>query len=102
DTKGRRLKLRDFAIAPAPPSCAPRVIAVCGTSMDAGKTQTATSLIMGLHRQSIAVAGVKLTGTATGKDAWNMLDAGAYIALDFVDGGFPSTYFSTLDDLLLL
>jgi hypothetical protein len=102
DTKGRRLKLRDFAISPPPPSCAPRVIGVCGTSMDAGKTQTATSLIMGLHGQNIAVAGVKLTGTATGKDAWNMLDAGACAALDFVDGGYPSTYLCSLEELLTL
>jgi hypothetical protein len=31
-----------------------------------------------------------------------MLDAGACTALDFVDGGFPSTYLSTLDELLHL
>jgi hypothetical protein len=31
-----------------------------------------------------------------------MLDAGACIALDFVDGGLPSTYLSTLDELLHL
>jgi hypothetical protein len=31
-----------------------------------------------------------------------MRDAGACAALDFVDGGFPSTYLSTLDELLHL
>jgi len=70
--------------------------------MDAGKTHTVMSLIMGLRKQGLTVAGIKLTGTATGKDTWNMLDAGACIALDFVDGGFPSTYLSTLDELLQL
>jgi len=70
--------------------------------MDAGKTHTVMSLIMGLRKQGLAVAGIKLTGTATGKDTWNMLDAGACIALDFVDGGFPSTYLFTLEELLQL
>jgi hypothetical protein len=57
---------------------------------------------MGLRKEGLPVAGIKLTGTATGKDTWNMLDAGACVALDFVDGGFPSTYLSTLDELLNL
>jgi hypothetical protein len=70
--------------------------------MDAGKTHTVMSLIMGLRKKGLAVAGIKLTGTATGKDTWNMLDAGACVALDFVDGGFPSTYLSTFDELLHL
>ena len=70
--------------------------------MDAGKTHTAMSIIMGLRKQELTVAGIKLTGTATGKDTWNMFDAGACIALDFVDGGFPSTYLSTLEELLNL
>jgi hypothetical protein len=70
--------------------------------MDAGKTHTVMSLIMGLRKQGLGVAGIKLTGTATGKDTWNMLDAGACVALDFVDGGFPSTYLSTFDELLHL
>jgi len=59
-------------------------------------------VIMGLGRQGYRVAGVKLTGTATGKDTWKMLDAGACAALDFVDGGLPSTYLCDLDELLNL
>ena len=100
DITGSPLNLRDFALAPLPESNQPNVVVVCGTSMDAGKTHTVMSLIMGLRKQGLAVAGIKLTGTATGKDTWNMLDAGACTALDFVDGGFPSTYLSTLDELL--
>ena len=42
--------------------------------MDAGKTHTVVSVIRGLRRQGYRVAGVKLTGTATGKDTWKMLD----------------------------
>ncbi len=102
DVNGSPLNLRDFALAPLPQPNHPNVVVVCGTSMDAGKTHTVMSLIMGLRKQGHVVAGIKLTGTATGKDTWNMLDAGACIALDFVDGGFPSTYLSTLDELLQL
>ena len=102
DVNGHPLNLREFALSPAHPLIQPRVVVVCGTSMDAGKTHTAMSIIKGLHKQGHQVAGIKLTGTATGKDTWNMLDAGACVALDFVDGGFPSTYLSTLDELLIL
>src|SRR6202165_1659918 len=102
DAGGRPLGLRQFALSPRSSSSQPNIVVVCGTSMDAGKTHTALSLIMGLRQQGVRVAAIKLTGTATGKDTWNMLDAGACVALDFVDGGFPSTYLSTLDELLHL
>src|SRR5262249_27376722 len=45
---------------------------------------------------------IKLTGTAAGRDTWNLLDAGAVKALDFVDGGLPSTYLCSRDELLIL
>ena len=102
DANGRPLNLREFALTNVDSVVQPRVVVVCGTSMDAGKTHTAMSIIKGLHKEGYTVAGIKLTGTATGKDTWNMLDAGACVALDFVDGGFPSTYLSTLDELLSL
>lgn len=102
DVNGQPLNLREFALTHVDSVSQPRVVVVCGTSMDAGKTHTAMSIIRGLHKQGHQVAGIKLTGTATGKDTWNMLDAGACVALDFVDGGFPSTYLSTIDELLSL
>src|SRR5713101_5080399 len=102
DINGFTLNLREFALAPLPQINHPKVVVVCGTSMDAGKTHTAMSLIRGLRKEGLPVAGIKLTGTATGKDTWNMLDAGACVALDFVDGGFPSTYLSTLEELVHL
>ena len=68
--------------------------------MDSGKTFTAMSLIVGLRHQGARVAGIKLTGTAAGTDRWNMLDAGACAAFDFVDGGLPSTYLCSLEQLL--
>ena len=102
DQNGRPLKLRNFALPPVPLPGRPKVIVVCGSSMDAGKTHTAMSLVVGLHQMGMRVAGIKLTGTATGRDTWNFLDAGASPALDFVDGGFASTYLCTLDELLKL
>jgi hypothetical protein len=99
---GVSLSLNDFALRPLDLPVQPRIVVVCGTSMDAGKTHTSMSLIMGLRQRGDRVAGIKLTGTATGKDTWNMLDAGACVALDFIDGGFPSTYGCSLDELLNL
>jgi hypothetical protein len=102
DADMRPLRLRDFSIESAPTTKRPSVVAVCGTSMDAGKTYTVASLITGMRRGDVNVAGIKLTGTAAGRDTWSMLDAGACVALDFVDGGYPSTYLCSLPELLEL
>src|SRR5262249_35355680 len=86
DEEGRPLRMGDHRLAAdhrlahARPGSAPRVLVVCGSSMDAGKTYTVTSSIIGLRGGGYRVAGVKLTGTAAGKDTWNMLDAGACVA----------------------
>jgi hypothetical protein len=100
DSDGRPLHLSQFALPPKPAAFQAHVTVVCGTSMDAGKTHTALSLIMGLRQEGNRVVAIKLTGTATGKDTWSMLDAGACAALDFVDGGFPSTYLCSVEELL--
>ena len=97
---GWRLNLREFHLNALPKIAPARIVLVCGSSMDAGKTHTVVSTIMGLRQVSTRVAGIKLTGTATGKDTWNMLDAGAFTALDFVDGGYPSTYLVSREKLL--
>src|SRR5262249_23268807 len=60
------------------------------------------SLIVGLRKIGAQVAGIKLTGTAAGRDTWALLDAGARPALDFLDGGLPSTYLCSLDRLMAL
>ena len=101
DREGRPLTLRSFALPPPPRTAAPpRVVVVCGSSMDAGKTHAASSVIKGLRKVADGVAGIKLTGTAAGRDTWSMLDAGACAALDFIDGGHPSTYLLGLKELL--
>jgi len=102
DAEGKPLRLSDYSLSPAlsPRQAAPRVIGVCGTSMDAGKTYTARSVVLGLRQQGLRVAAIKLTGTASGKDKFSVLDAGATPALDFIDAGHPSTYLCALKDLL--
>src|SRR5262249_25181018 len=102
DADGQPLRLRDFALAPVHARRLPRVLVVCGTDMDAGKTHTAMSVIIGLRRSGCRVAGVKLTGTAAGRDTWSMRDAGADPVFDFIDGGWPSTFLCSLDELLAL
>lgn len=69
----------------------PQVIAVAGTSMNAGKTTTAAGLIHGLCRAGLKVAATKVTGTGSGGDVWSMADAGAACVLDFTDMGHAST-----------
>lgn len=104
DADGQPLRLKDFAVASVPRlerAALPRIVVVVGTSMDAGKTHTARSIIMGLRREGMSVAALKLTGTAAGRDTYTMLDAGACVALDFVDGGWPSTFHCPLNELLV-
>ena len=101
DTHGNPLNLSQFALKSlAVVGRHPRVLVVCGTSMDAGKTFTAMSLIVGLKRLGKRVAAMKLTGTVCGRDTWSMKDAGAWPVLDFVDGGYPSTFECSLEQLL--
>ncbi len=102
DEEGNALRLGDFGLPPVPMPVRPRRVVVCGSSMDAGKTYPAMSLIIGLRQRGHRVAGIKLTGTAAGKDTWNMIDAGANCAFNFVDGGYPSTYLCPLEELLAL
>jgi hypothetical protein len=74
-------------IEPPPPT-----IAVVGTAMDAGKTESAAFLVRGLTRAGYRVGFAKITGTGAGGDTWLLKDAGADPVLDFTDAGFASTY----------
>ncbi len=79
----------------------PQVIAVAGTSMNAGKTTTAAGLIHGLRRAGLKVVATKVTGTGSGGDVWSMVDAGAAMVLDFTDMGHASTAGLSLDQIEL-
>jgi dethiobiotin synthetase len=92
DAQGHRLNVRQFALPEVPGANArPLVIAVAGTSMNAGKTTTAAGLIQGLTRAGLKVGAAKVTGTGSGGDAWSMQDAGASPFYDFTDMGHATT-----------
>ncbi|MBX7247986.1 MAG: DUF1611 domain-containing protein [Caulobacteraceae bacterium] len=91
DADGAPLNLRRFALNCPPMAKRAVVAAVCGTSMNSGKTTTAASLVRGLKLAGLRVAGVKATGTGSGGDLWSMADAGARRVLDFTDMGHAST-----------
>ena len=101
DADGRRVNLRGFALGPpAPPrDYRPTPIAVVGTSMDAGKTQTAVHLVRGLIAGGLRVGYAKVTGTGAGGDFWWLKDAGADPVLDFTDVGMASTYLAGAEEV---
>lgn len=98
DMTGRRLNAMDFAIAATPETPEgsvpgrPRVVAVVGSSMNAGKTTAMAALIQGECRSGRQVAAIKVTGTGSGNDLWSYRDAGATLCLDFSDAGHAATY----------
>lgn len=96
---GARLNVMQFAVPAS--SFAPTIPAVLslGTSMNAGKTLTATSLVRGFKRMGHKVAALKITGTGAGGDMWIVRDAGADISLDFTDAGHASTYLVSISDI---
>lgn len=95
DGQGRVVNTADYASQPAtgtPVAARPLTVAVVGTSMNAGKTTTAASLVRGLSRAGYTVGAAKVTGTGAGGDRWLLRDAGAERVLDFTDAGYVSTY----------
>lgn len=89
---GQPLNIFDFRIQPTEYELPANIILVVGTSMNAGKTYTAASLVHGLKQSGYRTAGIKATGTGSGGDLWKMKDLGAELVLDFTDAGFSSTY----------
>ena len=94
NSRGERINLRDFRLAEVEPprEYRPTAIAVVGTSMDSGKTQTAVYLVRGLIAAGLRVGYAKVTGTGASGDYWWLKDAGADPVLDFTDVGLASTY----------
>ena len=90
---GKVLNLSDNAL-PTLPWVKPHipVIAIAGTAMNAGKTETVINLVKGLSLAGQRVGVLKVTGTGAGGDIWAAIDAGGTPVLDFTDAGLPSTY----------
>lgn len=77
-----------------------KLILVCGTSMNSGKSMAATACCWALATLGHTVRASKITGTASLKDILNMNDAGAEHYSDFTYLGHPSTYKLEKDELL--
>ncbi|KPJ56367.1 hypothetical protein AMJ49_04990, partial [Parcubacteria bacterium DG_74_2] len=76
-----------------------KMILVCGTSMNSGKSTAAIACCRALKAKGHLVRAVKVTGTASLKDILSMNDAGAKSFADFSYFGFPSTYLLPKKDL---
>jgi hypothetical protein len=77
-----------------------KMILVCGTSMNSGKSMAATACCWALSSLGYTVRAAKVTGTASLKDILNMNDAGAQYYADFTYVGYPSTYLLTEQELI--
>jgi hypothetical protein len=77
-----------------------RMILVCGTSMNSGKSMAAAACCWALTSMGHNVRGSKVTGTASLKDILLMNDAGANPYADFTYLGYPSTYLLSEEQLL--
>jgi hypothetical protein len=69
----------------------PPIVALVGTSMDAGKTTAATALITRMTHGGLRVAAGKLTGVSARKDILGMADSGAEPVAVFTDFGVVTT-----------
>jgi hypothetical protein len=77
-----------------------KMILVCGTSMNSGKSMAAAACCWALTSRGYKVRATKVTGTASLKDILLMNDAGASPYADFTYLGYPSTYLLPEDELL--
>ena len=95
---GEPSRMRDWVVpAPAGSRFDLPVVLVIGTSMSAGKTESAKVVVSLLRDLGHVVVGAKLTGAARYRDPLAMWDAGAAAVYDFVDAGLPSTAVPTHD-----
>lgn len=79
-----------------------RMILVCGTSMNSGKSMAAAACCWALRSLGHNVRASKGTGTAGLKDILHMNDAGAAPYADFTYLGYPSTYMLSQEELLAI
>lgn len=76
-----------------------KMILVCGTAMNSGKSVAAASCCWALSNLGHRVRGSKVTGTASLRDILHMNDAGAEHYADFTYLGYPSTYLLSEDEM---
>jgi len=102
DGEGRPLHMSQFQALPSETieNRSATTILSLGAGMDSGKTTTAAHMVRSLTQAGHVVAAAKLTGTACGKDANLLYDAGAVTVYDFTHAGWPSTANLSLDELM--
>lgn len=76
---------------PTLPDNLPPVVAVAGTSMNAGKTTAICELLRRLRRADKRVAAAKCTGVSLQRDVLEMRDFGAHKTMSFMDMGIITT-----------
>ena len=91
DGTGAAINLSHFGLMPLALAELTPTLLVLGSSMDAGKTTTAATLVRGLSLAGWRVHAGKLTGTGCAKDIHKMRDAGAQKVLDFTHCGYAAT-----------
>lgn len=103
NNRGQRINLRDYALPTLTRLGSQQltVVAVVGTGMDSGKTQSCAYLARGLIAAGLRVAYIKITGTGAGGDTWLLKDAGASPVLDFTDAGMSTTYLAPISQIEL-
>lgn len=89
--KGRKVRMRDFAMRSDRHAFNVPTVLLVGTSMSAGKTTTGRRVCKELDRAGLFVVGAKLTGAGRYRDILSFLKTGATKVFDFVDVGLPST-----------
>jgi hypothetical protein len=77
-----------------------RMILVCGSAMNSGKSLAAVACCWALTTMGYVVRASKVTGTASLKDILHMNDAGAKPYADFTYLGYPSTYLLPQEHML--
>lgn len=104
DEEGKALNTRDWPLVNPKRQTVneprARMVLVCGTSMNSGKSLAAAACCWVLAAAGHNVRGAKITGTASLKDILHMNDAGATHYADFTYLGYPSTYLLPEDELL--
>lgn len=100
DPSGRRLNIGSYAAPARPLERSVPVVAVVGAAAGSGSTTVAAALIRGLCAHGQRVAGMKITGAGSGRDLWELSDAGASVVFDVVDAGFPSTHEIDVRDIV--
>lgn len=88
---GKVLRMGDFVPVVDEIDYTCPTVLIVGTSMSAGKTTVAKTIIRRLKEWGLTVVGAKLTGAGRYRDVLGMSDAGADAIFDFVDAGLPSS-----------